>query len=401
MLRKTLVSVSILSLLFLLSFGSAVAAEPVRIAVVVEMTGGAASLGDYWTKGVKQAVKEINAAGGILGRPVEYKIFDTQTKPAISVAAVKKALAWKPFSIAGPIYSSSTLANMFLSQEAKTPQFVGSENWRISTKGSKYIWRTSTQQGFEMPKLLNWVMGERKPKRVAMLHVNNDYGIGAKETVEKYLKEKWNTKLVAVMATEEKQADYSAELNTMKRKKADAVLAYLLEEEAAIFYRQLRKMGLKLKVVFGPNSAISEDTRRLAKEAAAGVYGMTGFEYTSPEPNSQRVSKIYKKLYGDWPDNEFMKGYNSIYMPKTGIELAGGFDTQKFSAKMHKVFITPKVQKNIVGGNLYYDEFGDQHAWDYLTEVVWDGKRAKPRVAAALPPLKGPDSKKKPIYYKK
>jgi hypothetical protein len=96
-----------------------------------------------------------------------------------------------------------------------------------------------------------------------------------------------------------------------------------------------------------------------------------------------------------------MKGYNSIYMPKTGIELTGGFDTVKFSEKMHKVFITPKVQKNIVGGNLYYDEFGDQHAWDYLTEIVWDGERAKPRVAAALPPLKGPDSNKKPIYYKK
>jgi hypothetical protein len=146
---------------------------------------------------------------------------------------------------------------------------------------------------------------------------------------------------------------------------------------------------------------------------------MTGFEYTSPEPNSQRVSKIYKDLYGDWPDNEFMKGYNSIYLPKTGIELAGGFDKQKFSAKMHKVFINPKVQKNLAGGNLYYDEFGDLHAWDYLTEIVWDGQRAKPRVAAALPeivwdgqrakprvaaalpPLKGPDSKKKPIYYKK
>jgi branched-chain amino acid transport system substrate-binding protein len=385
----------------LFSFGSAIAAEPVRIAVTVEMTGGAASLGDYWTKGVKQAVKEINAAGGILGRPVEYKIFDTQSKPAISVAAVKKGLAWKPFSLSGPIYSSSTLANMFLSQESKTPQFVGSENWRISTKGSMYIWRTSTQQGFEMPKLLNWVMGERKPKRVAMLHVNNDYGIGAKETVVKYLGETWNTKLVAAMACEEKQADYSAELATLKRKKADAVLAYLLEEEAAIFFRQLRKMGLKLKVVFGPNSAISEDTRRLAKEAADGVYGMTGFEYTSPEPNSQRLAKIYHKLYNDWPDNEFMKGYNSIYLPKTGIELAGGFDKVKFSKVMHKVFITPKVQKNICGGNLYYDEFGDLHAWDYLTKVVWDGKRAKPFVAAALPPLKGPDSKKKPIYYKK
>lgn len=400
MLKKTLISISILSLLIFFSSAPAIAAEAVKVGVVIEMTGAAASLGDYWTKGVKYATKEINAAGGILGRPIEYKIFDTQSKPPISVSAVKKALAWKPFALSGPIYSSSTLANMFLSQEAKTPQNVGSENWRISTKGSKYIWRTSTQQGFEIPKLLNFIMSEKKPKRVAMLHVNNDYGIGAKETTQKYLKEKWNTKLVAAMACEQKQADYSAEFNTLRRKKADALFVYLLEEEAAIVYRQVRKMGLKL-VVFAPNSGISEDTLRLGKEAAEGVYGMSGFEYNAPEPNCTRVSKWFKKQYGEWPDNEFMKGYNSVYLVKTGIEQVGGLEKVKYSQKMHDIFITPKVQKNICGGNLYYDKVGDLHAWDYLVQVKWDGQHAKPKIVAALPPLKGPDSSKKTKWYEK
>jgi len=272
MLKKTVISISILCLLIFFSSGPAIAAEAVKVGVVIEMTGAAASLGDYWTKGVKYATEEINDAGGIMGRPLEYKIFDTQSKPPISVSAVKKALAWKPFALSGPIYSSSTLANMFLSKEAKTPQNVGSENWRISTKGSKYIFRTSTQQGFEIPKLLNFIMSEKKPKAIAMLHVNNDYGIGAMETTKKYLKEKWNTELVAVMATEQKQADYSAEFTTLRRKNADALFAYLLEEEAAIVYRQVQKMGLKL-ILFAPNSGISEDTLRLGKEAAEGVYG--------------------------------------------------------------------------------------------------------------------------------
>ncbi len=400
MLKKTLISISILSLLIFFSSGPAAAAEKVRIGVVIELTGAGASLGDYWTKGVKYATKEINDAGGILGRPVEYKIFDTQSKPPISVSAVKKALAWKPYALSGPIYSSSTLANMFLSQEAKTPQNVGSENWRISTKGSKYIWRTSTQQGFEIPKLLSFIMAEKKPKAIAMLHVNNDYGIGAKETTQKILKETYNTKLVAAMACEQKQADYSAEFSTLRRKKADALFVYLLEEEAAIVYRQVRKMGLKL-VLFAPNSGISEDTLRLGKESAEGVYGMSGFEYNAPEPNCVRVSKWFKKQYKEWPDNEFMKGYNSVYLVKTGIEQTGGFDKAKYSQKMHNIFITPKVQKNICGGNLYYDDVGDLHAWDYLVQVKWDGTHAKPKIVAALPPLKGPDSSKKTKWYEK
>jgi len=399
MSRKTIVTISLLVLFIGFGFGQAAAEDPMKIAVVIEMTGPAASLGDYWTKGVALAVEEINAKGGVLGRPIETKIFDTQSKPPISVSAVKKALAWKPVLISGPIYSSSTLANMFLGQEAEMPQFVGSENWRITTKGSNYIWRTSTQQGFEIPKLLSWVMAEKKPKAIGMLHVNNDYGIGAMETTKKVLKEKYNTDLALVMATEQKQADYAAELNQISRKKVDAVFCYMLEEESAMFYRQVKKMGLDL-LLFAPNSGISEDTLRLGKEAAAGVYGMSGFEYSAPEPNCQRVSKIYKDKYGSWPDNEFMKGYNSIYLAKIGYEMVGSFDTKKFSEKMRDVFITPDVEPNIVGGNLYYDKAGDLHSWDYLTTVVWNGEEAKPKIVGALPPLAGPDSSKPTKYFK-
>lgn len=379
--------------------GSSAAQEKLKIALVIEQTGAGASLGDYWIKGANLAVEELNKAGGVLGRQIEMELFDSQSKPPVSVSAMKKALAWEPFSISGTIYSSSTLANMVFAQESKTLQFTGSENWRISTMGNKYIWRTSTQQGFEIPKLLNWVMGEKKVKAVAMVYVNNDYGMGGLETTKKVLKEKWNSELVYSGATEQKQADYTAELSHIKRAKADAVFAYLLEEEASMFYRQVKKMGLNV-LLFGPNSGISEVTIRLGKEAVDGVYGMSGFEYTAPEPNSQRLAKYYKEKYGSWPDNEFMKGYNSIYLPATGIKLANSFDKEKVAEKLRNVFITPQIQPNIVGGNLFYDEVGDLHAWDYLTRIVWDGKEAVPQIEAALPPMKGPDSNKAVIYYK-
>lgn len=388
-------------LLFMIVFsiGPSAAQDKLKIAVVIEQTGAAASLGDYWIKGVKLAVEEINKAGGVLGRQVEYDIFDSQSKPPISVGAMKKALAWNPFSISGTIYSSSTLANMVFSQEAKTPQFTGSESWRISTMGNKYIFRTSTQQGFEMPKLLSWVVGEKKPKKIALIYVNNDYGIGAMETITKYLKEKFNIELAYKGATEQKQADYSAELNHIKSVGADAVCAYLLEEEAAVFYRQVKKMGLNV-LLFGPNSAISEDTCRLGKESVDGVYGMSSFEYTSPDVNCIRLAKYYKEKYGEWPDNEFMKGYNSVYVPVTGILVTKSFDKEKVVEKLRKFFITPEIQPNVAGGKLYYDEVGDLHTWDYLTKIVWDGKAAVPKVEAALPPMKGPDSGKRVMYFK-
>jgi branched-chain amino acid transport system substrate-binding protein len=380
-------------------FNLTTAQDKVRVAVVIEQTGAGASLGDYWIKGVKLAVEEINKAGGVLGRQIEYEIFDTQSKPPISVSAMKKALAWNPTWISGTIYSSSTIANMVFAQEAKTPQFTGSENWKISMMGNKYIFRCSTQQALEMPKLLRWLMSEKKPKRIAMLYVNNDYGIGGLEITKKFLKEKWNMELVYAGAVEQKQADYSAELSHLKRVNADCVIVYLLEEESAIFNRQLKKMGMSI-LVCGPNSSISEDTCRLGKEAMDGVYGMSSFEYTSPDPNCQRLSKYFKDKYGAYPDNEFMKGYNSIYVPVTAIQQVKSIDKEKIAEKMKNFFIHPEIQPNVAGGKLFYDEFGDMHCWDYLTKIVWDGKNAVPKVEAMIPPEKGPDAGKRIMFLK-
>jgi branched-chain amino acid transport system substrate-binding protein len=366
--------------------------------VVIESTGTGASQGGYWVKGVETAINEINQAGGILGKPVTFKVFDTQSKAPISVSAVKKAISWGSCAISGPIWSSSTLANMHLSQESKIPQYVGSENYKVTTKNSPYIFRTSTQQGFEIPKLLNWIMSEKKPESIAIFYINNDLGIGGMEVAKNYLKEKWGKDVALLIAAQENQTNYAAEVKQLKKNNVDAVFVNSTPTEAAMFFREVRKMDLDLLLVSN-NTGISEDTTRLAKEACNGVYGMSGFEYSVPDNNCQRLAEFYKEKWGGWPDNEFMKGYNSVYLIKTGYERAGGMDRDKFPQAMHDVFITPEMNPHLAGGSLYYDEFGDLHAWDYLVRVEWDGKETSLKIVAGLPPLKGPDSTKKTIYY--
>jgi branched-chain amino acid transport system substrate-binding protein len=398
MLRRNLLVISALLIFSSLLCSPAHAGDAVKIGVVIESTGTGASQGGYWVKGVDTAVNEINKSGGILGNPIKYKVFDTQSKAPISVSAVKKAISWGACGISGPIWSSSTLANMHLSQENKIPQCVGSENYKVTTKGSPYIYRTSTQQGFEIPKLLNWIMSEKKPKAMAVFYINNDLGIGGKEVAEKYLKEKWNTDVALLIAAQENQTNYAAEVKQLKKKKVDAVFVNSTPTEAAMFFREVRKMNLDLLLVSN-NTGISEDTTRLAKEACDGVYGMSGFEYSVPDKNCKRLSNYYKEKWGEWPDNEFMKGYNSIYLIKLGYERAGGMERDKLPQVMHNVFITPQMNPNLAGGNLYYDKSGDLHAWDYLVRVEWNGKDTEQKIVAALPPLKGPDSTKKTVYY--
>ena len=398
MSKRSLYFVSALLVMLTICCVSVSAEDSVKIGVVIEVTGTGASQGGYWVKGVETAVEEINAQGGILGKNIVFNVFDTQSKAPVSVSAVKKAISWGAFGISGPIWSSSTLANMFLGQENKVPQFVGSENYKVTTQGSPYIFRTSTQQGFEIPKLFNWIMTEKKPESIAIFYINNDLGIGGMEVAKKYLKEKWNTDVALMIAAQENQTSFAAEVNQLRKKKIDAVFVNSTPAEAAMFFRELRKMNLQVLLVAN-NTGISEDTTRLAKEACDGVYGMSGTEYSVPDPNCQRLSKFYKEKWGEWPDNEFLKGYNSIYMIKLGIERAGGFDRDKFPGGVHELFITPDLCDKLAGGNLYYDQFGDLHAWDYLVRLEWNGNGVDQKIVAALPPLKGPESDKQTKYF--
>ncbi|MFM2261840.1 MAG: hypothetical protein RI959_516, partial [Pseudomonadota bacterium] len=79
----------------------------IKIANIVELSGGGASPGTYFRDGIELAVKEINAAGGILGKKIETTTADTQTNPGVAKGLAQKAVDDGAFAIFGPVYSGS------------------------------------------------------------------------------------------------------------------------------------------------------------------------------------------------------------------------------------------------------------------------------------------------------
>jgi branched-chain amino acid transport system substrate-binding protein len=74
----------------------------VKIAGIMELSGSGATPGTNFNNGAKLAVKEINAAGGILGRQLDYLPVDTQTNPAVAKALVQKAVDDGVYVVLGP-----------------------------------------------------------------------------------------------------------------------------------------------------------------------------------------------------------------------------------------------------------------------------------------------------------
>jgi len=212
---------------------------PVKIFGLVELSGTGATSGTNFDNGIKLAVKEINAAGGILGRQVEYTSSDTQSSPAIAKALAQKAVDQGAYVVMGPVFSGSIIVSMAETRRAEIPNFTGGEAANITQQGNPYIFRTSFTQSTAMPKVARYIKDQVKAKNVAMIWVNNDFGKGGRDVIMKAL-DVQGIKVTADISTDPGQVDMSGAVLKAKQANADALFVYTNEEEAARLLRELR-----------------------------------------------------------------------------------------------------------------------------------------------------------------
>ncbi len=221
---------------------------PVQIFGLVELSGTGTTSGTNFDNGVKLAVKEINASGGILGRKIEYTSLDTQSQPQVAKALAQKAIDQGAYVVMGPVFSGSILVSMAETKRAEVPNFTGGEAAAITQQGNPYIFRTSFTQTTAMPKVARYLKDTVKAKTVAIIWVNNDFGKGGRDTMRKAL-EAQGIKVAADISTDPGQLDFSGAVLKAKQSNADALFVYTNEEESARALRELRKQGYDKPIV--------------------------------------------------------------------------------------------------------------------------------------------------------
>src|SRR6266404_7570932 len=202
--------------------------QPVKIYGLVELSGTGATSGTNFNDGVKLAVKEINAAGGVLGRRIEYTPSDTQSQPQIAKALAVRAVDDGAYVVMGPVFSGSILVSMAETRSAEIPNFTGGEAAAITQQGNPYIFRTSFTQASAMPKVARYIKDTVKANTVALVWVNNDFGKGGRDTMMKAL-EAQGIKVAADISTDPGQVDFSGAVLKVKQSNADAVFVYTNE----------------------------------------------------------------------------------------------------------------------------------------------------------------------------
>ena len=364
----------------LIGVASIASAQNVKIIGLVELTGTGTTSGTNFDNGIKLAVKEINAAGGILGKKIDYVSYDTQSNPGVAKGLTDKAVDEGAYVVMGPVFSGSIMVSMASTKRAEIPNFTGGEAAAITQQGNPYIFRTSFTQSTAMPKIANYIRDKVKAKTVDVVYVNNDFGKGGRDLIIKSLEAR-GIKIGADISSEPGQVDFSSVVVKAKQSNADALFAYTNEEESARLLRELKKQGYK-KPVIGETVLTSQKVIELAGDAANGAIAHVGLTADAPQAGVKKFDAAFQKEYNSRSDHNGLKGYIGMYTVKAVTEKIGKFDSKAFAAAMKNISLSAKTNPGLLL-DISYDENGDLDRESYLTTVV-NGKQV---VSEILPPV--------------
>jgi branched-chain amino acid transport system substrate-binding protein len=308
--------------------------EPIRIAVVTEVTGQAAMSGDHAVKGVNLAKDEINAAGGVLGRPIELVVEDTQSTNPGAIAAYNKAVQQdKVVAVIAPVRSTQIQSMDQAVRDAKLVTVFGATNPTLTQKGNPWLFRFRAPDSYAGRAMVEFLVNKLNIKKIGILHDSDAFGTGGADVVEATLKD-MGLQAVRREKFRTGDKDYAAQLLNIKNAGAEALVSYGTNaEDVAIYLRQRRDVAPNLTVIGSP-SAVSEVAFKLGGDAIEGVYGVTDF---FPEANATAKNFVanYGKAYdGALPDFFASWLYDALYALSYDITQAGGTDPEAMRQAM-------------------------------------------------------------------
>ncbi len=352
----------------------------IKIAVLQELSGAGATAGTNAKNGALLAIKEINDAGGILGKKIEATVADTQSNPGVAKGLAQKAVDDDVFAVIGPTFSGSIMVSMAETRRAEIPNFTGGEAASITQQGNPYIFRTSFTQTTAMPKVARYIASNLKAKSVAVLYVNNDFGKGGRDSFAKAAQQ-FGLTVAADISTESGQVDWSAPVLKAKQSNADVIFVYTNEEESARALRELKKQGVN-KPIVGETTLTGQKVIELAGDAANGAIAHVGLTVDAPNPNMLKFKAKFYEAYKYISDHNGIKGYTGVYILKAGIEKVGKLDRKAVAQALHGLNISAAKNPGVLM-DVSIDANGDLDRESYIVEVK-DGRQVVKEVLPAL-----------------
>jgi branched-chain amino acid transport system substrate-binding protein len=296
--------------------------ERVRVGAFMSLSGDTAQYGLSALNGIRMAVEEANAAGGIKGRRVDLLIRDTRSD-AVETNLVVERLAREErvHALLGEVVSSRSLAAARVAQREQVPMLTPSATSPDVTAVGDYIFRSCYTDTFQGAALARFAIGSLGALRAALL-VNRDqrYSFELARLIREDF-ERRGGQIVAVQEYPDGESDFSVQLAEVGAAQPDVIFIPGYYMEVGLLARQARTLGLNVPLV-GGDGWDSPRLIQIGGAALSGGFFTTHFSAEDPDPQVQRFVADYRRLFGSAPDSFSATAYDAARIMLAAIERA-------------------------------------------------------------------------------
>lgn len=318
------------------------AGEPILLGVSGPLTGPNAQYGAQWRQGFDLALEQINGAGGIKGRPLRYVFEDTQSDPKQTVAVAQKFVADKRIvAELGDFASPASMAASPIYQRAGLVQFGFTNSHPNFTKAGDFIWSNSVSQADEQPLNAAYAVKRLGFKRIAVLHLNTDWGRTSKDHFVAAAKE-LGAEVVAAEGYLPEEKDFRSTLVRVRDANPDGLFLVSYYADAALIVRQARQTGLTVPAA-ASSSIYSPKFVELGGDASEGVFTAARFFPEDPRPEVQSFVSAFKAKYGREPDAFNAYAYDTVILFGQVLREAPDLERKTIRDTLAKVKDVPSV----------------------------------------------------------
>lgn len=323
--------------------------EPIRTGAILPLSGTLANYGELEQRGLELAVKHINEAGGIGGRPLEILYEDSELDPKKAISAFNKLVSVdKVEMITGVVGSSVCLAiaplatreeMVFISGGATSPKLSGA---------SPYFFRVAPSDTVGAARLVDWAI-EEGSERIAILVVENDYGVGQKDVAVARLAE-LGKEPVIVESVIPDTSDLRPQIERIRKANPDTIFLLTHGTEAAYYLKQAQEAGFEIQA-YGGDSLTDPSLVNIAGAATEGVRYLLPAK--SQGPKFDAYAAAYQAAYGEDAEALGLKTYSLAHIAVEALRNA------ESTGQSLRDYIASKDGFDTAMGVVQFDDNGD------------------------------------------
>ena len=310
------------------STGTSGGDETYVISVNTALSGSGGGYGEASRRGAELAIKEINEAGGVNGVMLEAIYDDNKQQPAEATAIARRRFGEGVVASTVGVTGTTALAVMPLAEESQVPLFpIGLATTSLTTSGNPYVHRIYINDGAAAASVATYLVDELGLSKIAIIHDQNDYGVGGKDIVVSTLAD-MGMEPVAVESFNSGDVDFTTQLIKVRDAGADALILWGMGSEMALLASQSRELGLDVQLAGGGAMDNTVAYVEAAGEASDGTIFAT---WMIPEETQERYDAFtadFEAAYNAAPESESILTYDAVYIIAEGLKAAGGDKTK-------------------------------------------------------------------------